>query len=120
MYNKSKLGSAKAQLRIVSQSYGDMVRTFLFQVATFPIHSGQLGSLGVQGLKVRDHVFFGRLGLLLEDTISVLFGTRSFLGPQLFPFAHQLTFSVDLQQRRVSAVPQLQTGLQPALQEEGL
>ena len=32
MYNKSKLGSAKAQLRIVSQSYGDMVRTFLFQV----------------------------------------------------------------------------------------
>jgi len=32
MYNKSKLGSAKAQLRIVSQSYGDMVRTFLFQL----------------------------------------------------------------------------------------
>ena len=41
MYNKSKLGSAKAQLRIVSQSYGDMVRTFLFQMATFPIHSSQ-------------------------------------------------------------------------------
>jgi len=32
MYSKSKLGSAKAQLRIVSQSYGDMVRTFLFQL----------------------------------------------------------------------------------------
>ena len=40
MYNKSKLGSAKAQLRIVSQSYGDMVRTFLFQVDI-----DQLGSI---------------------------------------------------------------------------
>ena len=32
VYTKNKLGSARAQLRIVSQSYGDMVRTFLFQV----------------------------------------------------------------------------------------
>ena len=32
VYIKTKLGSARAQLRIVSQSYGDMVRTFLFQV----------------------------------------------------------------------------------------
>ena len=32
VYVKSKLGSVRAQLRIVSQSYGDMVRTFLFQV----------------------------------------------------------------------------------------
>ena len=32
IYLKNKLGSAKAQLRIVSQSYGDMVRAFLFQV----------------------------------------------------------------------------------------
>ena len=31
-----------------------------------------------------------------------------------------LTFSADNEQRRVSAVPQLQAGLQPALQEEGL
>jgi len=31
-YIKNKLGSARAQLRIVSQSYGDMVRTFLFQL----------------------------------------------------------------------------------------
>ena len=35
MYTKNKLGSARAQLRIVSQSYGDMVRTFLFQVDSF-------------------------------------------------------------------------------------
>jgi len=32
VYTKNKLGSARAQLRIVSQSYGDMVRTFLFQL----------------------------------------------------------------------------------------
>jgi len=32
VYVKSKLGSVRAQLRIVSQSYGDMVRTFLFQL----------------------------------------------------------------------------------------
>ena len=32
VYVKNKLGSTKAQLRIVSQSYGDMVRTFLYQV----------------------------------------------------------------------------------------
>merc|ERR1711936_73344 len=32
VYVKNKLGSAKAQLRIVSQSYGDMVRTFLYQL----------------------------------------------------------------------------------------
>merc|ERR1712098_725962 len=32
IYVKNKLGSARAQLRIVSQSYGDMVRTFLFQL----------------------------------------------------------------------------------------
>ena len=69
MYSKSKLGSAKAQLRIVSQSYGDMVRTFLFQVLLLLIHLPPL--------------------------------------------------PVDLLQRRVSAVPQLPTGLQPALQEEG-
>jgi len=31
-YAKNKLGSARAQLRIVSQSYGDMVKTFLFQL----------------------------------------------------------------------------------------
>jgi len=31
-YLKSKLASSKAQLRIVSQSYQDMVRTFLFQL----------------------------------------------------------------------------------------
>lgn len=31
-YAKSKLGSLKAQLKIVSQSYQDMVRTFLFQL----------------------------------------------------------------------------------------
>ena len=31
-----------------------------------------------------------------------------------------LTFSADNEQRRVSAVPQLQAGLQPALQEERL
>merc|ERR1712142_449596 len=31
-YSKNKLGSARAQLRIVSQSYGDMVKTFLFQL----------------------------------------------------------------------------------------
>ena len=31
-----------------------------------------------------------------------------------------LTFSADNEQRRVSAVPQLQAGLQPALQEKGL
>ena len=34
IYLKNKLGSAKAQLRIVSQSYGDMVSAFLFQVLT--------------------------------------------------------------------------------------
>jgi|ERR1712059_34986 len=33
VYTKNKLASAKAQLRIVTQSYGDMVRTFLFQLA---------------------------------------------------------------------------------------
>jgi len=32
VYVKNKLGSTKAQLRIVSQSYGDMVRTFLYQL----------------------------------------------------------------------------------------
>ena len=36
-----------------------------------------------------------------------------------FQSAH-LIFSADNEQRRVSAVPQLQAGLQPALQEEGL
>ena len=36
LFSKNKIGSAKAQLRIVSQSYGDMVRTFLFQLACSP------------------------------------------------------------------------------------
>jgi len=32
VYVRSKLGSARAQLKIVSQSYGDMVKTFLYQL----------------------------------------------------------------------------------------
>ena len=31
-YVRSKLGQARAQLKIVSQSYGDMVKTFLYQL----------------------------------------------------------------------------------------
>jgi len=34
VYTRSKLPSVKAQLRIVSQSYGDMVKTFLFQLTS--------------------------------------------------------------------------------------
>ena len=32
VYLRTKLGSVRAQLKIVSQSYGDMVKTFLFQL----------------------------------------------------------------------------------------
>ena len=31
-YVRTKLGSVRAQLKIVSQSYGDMVKTFLYQL----------------------------------------------------------------------------------------
>ena len=88
MYNKSKLTSAKAQLRIVSQSYGDMVRTFLFQVGSF------------------------YLSTVTKSYVLLCGGSG-------FQSAH-LIFSADNEQRRVSAVPQLQAGLQPALQEKGL
>ena len=32
VFSKTKLGTVRAQLKIVSQSYGDMVRTFLYQL----------------------------------------------------------------------------------------
>ena len=32
VYVRSKLGGVRAQLKIVSQSYGDMVKTFLYQL----------------------------------------------------------------------------------------
>ena len=33
-YTRTKLGSVRAQLKIVSQSYGDMVKTFLIKLAS--------------------------------------------------------------------------------------
>ena len=33
-YTRTKLGSVRAQLKIVSQSYGDMVKTFLCQLTS--------------------------------------------------------------------------------------